>query len=192
MRRILLTVLAFLLLATPAMAQENAALHLVRVHAEDFIPISKRPPASTCAWTSTNHGGDAGQAPGRRRVPIRRDRALGLHHLQPGEPEPAQGAGPLQDPQHEEPEPPVRQPTYDPGNKHTVAYQWGTLGMLYDGAAIAGDQPSWGVMFDPGNRSAPLCSSTRCAKCSAAPVLHGHGREHHGQGPAEETGRTHA
>lgn len=38
---------------------------------------------------------------------------------------------------------------YDPNNAHTVAYQWGTLGMMYNKKKIPTDQPSWSVMFDP-------------------------------------------
>lgn len=44
--------------------------------------------------------------------------------------------------------PRFRNPPYDPGNRHTVAYQWGTLGVL---ARPAADQPlpeTWGVIFD--------------------------------------------
>ncbi|MFW5488289.1 MAG: polyamine ABC transporter substrate-binding protein [Desulfovibrio sp.] len=47
-------------------------------------------------------------------------------------------------------------PPYDPGNKYTVAYQWGTLGMLYNGDVIKSDQPSWGVMFNPEQQVGPF------------------------------------
>lgn len=47
-------------------------------------------------------------------------------------------------------------PAYDPGNTYTVAYQWGTLGMLYNKDVIKSDQPSWGVMFDPAQQKGPF------------------------------------
>lgn len=39
-------------------------------------------------------------------------------------------------------------PPYDPGNKHCVAYQWGTMGLGYNIKATGGEIDSWGVMFD--------------------------------------------
>ncbi len=39
-------------------------------------------------------------------------------------------------------------PVYDPGNKFSAAYQWGTLGMMYKKDKVPGDPPSWAVMFD--------------------------------------------
>ncbi|MGE4292315.1 MAG: spermidine/putrescine ABC transporter substrate-binding protein [Desulfovibrio sp.] len=47
-------------------------------------------------------------------------------------------------------------PVYDPGNKFTAAYQWGTLGMLFDKNIIKDEQPSWGVMFDAQKRVGPF------------------------------------
>lgn len=47
-------------------------------------------------------------------------------------------------------------PVYDPGNKYTAAYQWGTLGMLFDKNVIKDEQPSWGVMFDSQKRVGPF------------------------------------
>jgi spermidine/putrescine transport system substrate-binding protein len=41
-------------------------------------------------------------------------------------------------------------PPYDPGNKYTAVYQWGTAGIGYDLAALGGEAPdSLGVLFDP-------------------------------------------
>jgi spermidine/putrescine transport system substrate-binding protein len=43
-----------------------------------------------------------------------------------------------------------RETTYDPGNKYSVAYQWGTVGLMYrrDKVKDAAAQ-SWSVLFDP-------------------------------------------
>lgn len=47
-------------------------------------------------------------------------------------------------------------PPYDPGNKFTVPYQWGTLGLL---ARKTGDRPvtpTWGLLFDPQRQPGPF------------------------------------
>jgi spermidine/putrescine transport system substrate-binding protein len=51
---------------------------------------------------------------------------------------------------------PFVNPAYDPGNQFTVAYQWGTVGIL---ARPAPGQPapdSWGVFFDPKQQAGPF------------------------------------
>ena len=40
-------------------------------------------------------------------------------------------------------------PSYDPGNRYSAAYQWGTTGLVYDRSALGDVAPSWGVLFDP-------------------------------------------
>ncbi|MDJ0556727.1 MAG: spermidine/putrescine ABC transporter substrate-binding protein [Microcoleaceae cyanobacterium MO_207.B10] len=40
-------------------------------------------------------------------------------------------------------------PPYDPGNKYSVAYQWGTMGIGYNLKATGGEIDSWLTMFDP-------------------------------------------
>jgi spermidine/putrescine transport system substrate-binding protein len=47
-------------------------------------------------------------------------------------------------------------PPFDPGNKHTVPYQWGTLGLYI---RKAGDKPveeTWGLLFDPAKQPGPF------------------------------------
>ena len=39
-------------------------------------------------------------------------------------------------------------PSYDPGNKFTAAYQWGTVGILYRKGAGRAPVNSWGALFD--------------------------------------------
>lgn len=38
---------------------------------------------------------------------------------------------------------------YDPENKYTVPYTWGTLGMIYNSSLISDEITSWEAMFDP-------------------------------------------
>lgn len=40
-------------------------------------------------------------------------------------------------------------PPYDPGNKYSMAYQWGTMGIGYNLKATEGEVNSWSTMFDP-------------------------------------------
>ena len=43
-----------------------------------------------------------------------------------------------------------RQTGYDPGNKYSVAYQWGTVGLMYRKDKVSEDAvKSWSVFFDP-------------------------------------------
>ncbi|TAF36121.1 MAG: spermidine/putrescine ABC transporter substrate-binding protein [Oscillatoriales cyanobacterium] len=39
--------------------------------------------------------------------------------------------------------------TFDPGNKYSLPYQWGTMGIGYNIKATKGEINSWGAMFDP-------------------------------------------
>jgi spermidine/putrescine transport system substrate-binding protein len=49
-----------------------------------------------------------------------------------------------------------RETSYDPGNKYSVAYQWGTVGLMYrkDKVSDAAAQ-SWSVLFDADKQPAP-------------------------------------
>ena len=38
--------------------------------------------------------------------------------------------------------------SYDPGNKYSVPYMWGTVGILYNTEKVNGDIASWDVLFD--------------------------------------------
>jgi len=44
-------------------------------------------------------------------------------------------------------------PSYDPGNRHSAAYQWGTVGIYTRRKPGRPDDESWGILFDP--RAAP-------------------------------------
>ena len=39
--------------------------------------------------------------------------------------------------------------SYDPENKYTVPYTWGTLGIIYNTKMVKGEITSWDAMFDP-------------------------------------------
>jgi spermidine/putrescine transport system substrate-binding protein len=45
-------------------------------------------------------------------------------------------------------DPKFSNPVYDPGNKHSAAYQWGTLGIGYNTEKVKKTPDSWGTMFD--------------------------------------------
>ena len=42
----------------------------------------------------------------------------------------------------------LRDPSYDPGNAHSVPYMWGTLGILYNEDMVAEPITSWTSLFD--------------------------------------------
>lgn len=46
-------------------------------------------------------------------------------------------------------EPRFASPPYDPRNEHSVAYQWGTVGLYYRKVAGRAAPDSWGAIFDP-------------------------------------------
>ena len=39
-------------------------------------------------------------------------------------------------------------PVYDPGNKHSVAYQWGTIGIYLRKSAAKSTERTWGLIYD--------------------------------------------
>ena len=47
-------------------------------------------------------------------------------------------------------------PSYDPGNKFTVAYQWGTTGIGYRKDKIKNFDKSWSLMFDAKKQQGPF------------------------------------
>jgi spermidine/putrescine transport system substrate-binding protein len=47
-------------------------------------------------------------------------------------------------------EAPFLNPGYDPGTKYSLAYQWGTVGLMYNKIKFPNLPPSWSVIFDPG------------------------------------------
>lgn len=50
-----------------------------------------------------------------------------------------------------------RNTTYDPGNKYSVAWQWGTVGLMYRKDRVnAADTTSWSILFDPKKSPGPF------------------------------------
>jgi spermidine/putrescine transport system substrate-binding protein len=45
--------------------------------------------------------------------------------------------------------PKFQNPDYDPGNKYSIPYQWGTTGLVYDPAKIKNPPDSWALLYDP-------------------------------------------
>ena len=45
--------------------------------------------------------------------------------------------------------PKFQNPDYDPGDKYSVPYQWGTTGIVYDPSKIKNPGTGWGILFDP-------------------------------------------
>jgi len=46
-------------------------------------------------------------------------------------------------------DPAFTNPAYDPGNRHTVPYQWGTVGIAVDTAAVDKPISAWADLWDP-------------------------------------------
>lgn len=40
-------------------------------------------------------------------------------------------------------------PDYDPENKYSIPYMWGTVGILYDTTKLPNPEQSWGILWDP-------------------------------------------
>ena len=38
---------------------------------------------------------------------------------------------------------------YDPGNKYTIPYQWGTTALIYDRTTVPSEPKSWIDLWDP-------------------------------------------
>ena len=47
-------------------------------------------------------------------------------------------------------------PVYDPGNRYTVAYQWGTVGIYLRKPAGRVIEETWGLLFDPAKQPGPF------------------------------------
>ena len=51
--------------------------------------------------------------------------------------------------------PEFQNPAYDPQNRHSIPYQWGTTGIAYDATAVKKPVDSWAVFFDPKQYAGP-------------------------------------
>jgi spermidine/putrescine transport system substrate-binding protein len=51
-----------------------------------------------------------------------------------------------------------KNPSFDPGNKYSAGWQWGTVGLMYRKDRMTDAQAqSWGVLFDPKQDRGPFC-----------------------------------
>ena len=64
-------------------------------------------------------------------------------------------------------------PPYDPGNKHGLAYQWGTIGLMYRKDKAPDIAKSWQAIFDPAKQPGPfvMMDETRPMLSAALIVL---------------------
>ena len=46
-------------------------------------------------------------------------------------------------------DPRFRNPTYDPGHKHSVPYLWGTTGVAVNRKFVKGDENTWSILWNP-------------------------------------------
>ena len=54
--------------------------------------------------------------------------------------------------------PKFRNPAFDPGNKYSVGWQWGTVGLMYRKDRVKeADAQSWSLLFDPKKDPGPFC-----------------------------------
>ena len=59
-----------------------------------------------------------------------------------------------------------RKPDYDPDCRYSVAYMWGTVGILYNTELVDGEVTSWGSLFDPAyQRGVFMLDSIRDSFC---------------------------
>ncbi len=65
--------------------------------------------------------------------------------------------------------PRFQNPPFDPENKFSLAYQWGTMGLIYRKDQAAGFEPTWASIFDPAKQPATfvLIDSMRDMMASA-------------------------
>ena len=53
-------------------------------------------------------------------------------------------------------DPKFANPPFDPGNKYTVGYLWGTVGLMYRTDVFKTPPTSWAVLFDPKQQKGPF------------------------------------
>jgi spermidine/putrescine transport system substrate-binding protein len=49
-----------------------------------------------------------------------------------------------------------RSPSYDPGGKYSLPYQWGTMGLMYRKDRVRDFQPSWALVFERDRQPGPF------------------------------------
>jgi len=64
-----------------------------------------------------------------------------------------------------------RDPAYDPGGRHSLPYQWGTMGLVYRTDKLPGFRPSWAAVLDPGAQPGPVVLLDSMRDLMAAALL---------------------
>lgn len=68
--------------------------------------------------------------------------------------------------------PHLKNPDYDPDDRFSVPYMWGTLGILYNTAMVEGEVDSWGILWDEAyTGSVFMLDSIRDTMCAALAYL---------------------
>jgi spermidine/putrescine transport system substrate-binding protein len=61
-------------------------------------------------------------------------------------------------------------PTYDAGNKYSVAYQWGTVGVVYNNVKLPNPAQTWGLFFDAKKQQGSFIMMDSTREMLAAPL----------------------
>jgi spermidine/putrescine transport system substrate-binding protein len=70
-------------------------------------------------------------------------------------------------------DPLFRSPSFDPGNKHTAAYQWGTMGLYYRKSDSRPAPDSWAAIFSPDSKSGRFVLIDSMRDAIGAALKHG-------------------
>ncbi len=61
-------------------------------------------------------------------------------------------------------------PNYDPNNQYSAAYQWGTVGIVYNKNKIPNPDQTWGLLFDEKKQQGPFIMMDSSREMMAAPL----------------------
>ena len=61
-------------------------------------------------------------------------------------------------------------PNYDAQNKYSVAYQWGTVGVVYNKVKLPKIEETWGIFFDPKKQQGSFIMMDSTREMMAAPL----------------------
>ena len=75
--------------------------------------------------------------------------------------------------------------SFDPENKYTVPYTWGTVGIIYNTTMVDEPITSWGAMFDEKYAGQVLMINNSRDALAAALLVSGLRHQHHRRGTAD-------
>jgi spermidine/putrescine transport system substrate-binding protein len=61
-------------------------------------------------------------------------------------------------------------PNFDPQNRFSAAYQWGTVGVVYNKNKLPNPEQTWGLFFDPKKQQGPFIMMDSTREMMAAPL----------------------